>query len=66
MSNNCRVNRRNTKGHFMKAGAVDPTILARIERSKVLKERAKQPRRKHTPEYERDLTHNPFAALLKG
>lgn len=62
----CRIIRsRNAKGHFMKNGEVDPRIVERIAHSQEIKARANRPKPVRVPEHKRDLTHNPFAALLK-
>lgn len=56
------VRQRNDKGRFLKNGEVNPRILANIERGQKVRDLAREAR---IPEYERDLTHNPFAGLLK-
>lgn len=56
------VRQRNDKGHFLKNGEVNPRILENIKRGQKVKDLAREAR---IPEHERDLTYNPFAALLK-
>lgn len=58
------VRARNAKGHFLPNGEVDPRVLDRIKHSREIKALAKRPKPRRVPEHERDLTHNPFAALL--